>query len=261
LPGKNKKIFSGKPLIQWSIEQAAATKLFDRIVVSSDDKDILQIAKDFKKLKVVPTERHPELAGDNADMDAVLYDFFFRKENKCKYICLLPPTSPLRSPDDIKKMFKYVQMEKYWTVISVKWCDFIGWVEKPTNRGPLPTYNINQRPNRQTRNDFFLENGSIYWFKHEIFIPYGHMIANPEKTKLYEMPAERSLEIDTPLDFYIAEKVYEYQNKQPCYPTGCDNCNRKCLYNVNKKYKVGIDEHMKILDKIKKTHEWGKQDK
>jgi len=107
-------------------------------------------------------------------------------------------------------MFKYIQMEKYWTVVSVKWCDFIGWVEKPTNRGPLPTYNINQRPNRQTRNDFFLENGSIYWFKHEIFIPHGHMIANPEKTKLYEMPAERSLEIDTPLDFFIAEKVHEH---------------------------------------------------
>jgi len=94
LPGKNKKLFSGKPLIQWSIEQAAETKLFDHIIVSSDDPDILKIAKDCKKLKVVPTERHPELAGDDADMDAVLYDFFARKENKCKYICLLPPHRP-----------------------------------------------------------------------------------------------------------------------------------------------------------------------
>ena len=210
LPGKNKKLFSGKPLIQWSIEQAAATKLFDHIIVSSDDPDVLQIANDCKKLKVVPVERHKELATDNADMDAVLYDFFGRKENKCKYICLLPPTSPLRSPDDIKKMYKFIQMKKYWTVISVRWSDFIGWVEQPSNHGPMPTYNINKRPNRQTRNDFFLENGSIYWFKHEIFIPYGHMIANPEKVKLYEMPLERSLEIDTPFDFFLAEKTYEF---------------------------------------------------
>lgn len=210
LPGKNKKLFLGKPLVQWSIEQAAATKLFDAIFVSSDDPDILQIAKDCKKLKVIPVERHKELARDNSDLDEVLYDFFVRKQNKCKYICLLPPTAPLRSPKDIKEMYKYIQMDKYWTVVSVKWCDFIGWVEKPTNHGPLPTYNVEKRPNRQTRNDFFLENGSIYWFKHEVFVPYGHMIANPTKVKLYEMPLERSLEIDTPFDFFIAEKAYEY---------------------------------------------------
>ncbi len=210
LPGKNKKIFSGKPLVQWSIEQAAATKLFDHIIVSSDDPDVLQIAHDCKKLKVVPVERHKELATDTADMDEVLYDFFARKENKCKYICLLPPTSPLRSPEDIKNMYRFIKMKKYWTVISVKWSDFIGWVEKPTNKGPIPSYNVQKRPNRQTRNDFFLENGSIYWFKHEIFIPYGHMIANPSKVKLYEMPTERSLEIDTPFDFYMCERAHEF---------------------------------------------------
>jgi CMP-N-acetylneuraminic acid synthetase len=209
LPGKNKKLFAGKPLVQWSIEQASATKLFDHIIVSSDDPDILQIAKDCKKMKVVPVERHAELCTDTSDMDDVLYDFFARPGNKCKYICLLPPTSPLRLPEDIRKMFRFIKMKKYWTVISVKWCDFIGWVEKPNNHGPLPTYNIGKRPNRQTRNDFFLENGSIYWFKHDVFIPYGHMISNPAKVKLYEIPAERSFEIDTPFDFKIAEKVHE----------------------------------------------------
>ena len=210
LPGKNKKIFHGKPLIQWSIEQAAETKLFDHIIVSSDDEDVLQIASELKKLKVVPVERLPELATDTADMDDVLYDFFAREGNECKYICLLPPTSPLRLPEDIKAMFKFIKMKKYWTVISVKWCDFIGWVEQPTNMGPLPMYNVAKRPNRQTRNDFFLENGSIYWFKHDIFVPYGHMIANQTRVKLYEMPMERSLEIDTPFDFYLAEKAYEF---------------------------------------------------
>ena len=212
LPGKNKKLFAGKPLVQWSIEQAAETKLFDAIVVSSDDEDVLQIASDCKKMKVVPVERHPELAGDDSDLDSVLFDFLVRPENKCDYICLLPPTSPLRSSKDIKAMFRFIKMKKYWTVISVTWNDFIGWVKQPTNKGPLPTYNIDKRPNRQTRDDFFMETGSIYWFKHEVFIPYGHMIANPNKVKLYEIPAERSLEIDTPFDFYIAEKAYEYSS-------------------------------------------------
>jgi len=210
LPGKNKKLFHGKPLIRWTIEQAAETKLFDHIFVSSDDEDVLQIARDLKKLKVVPLERHPELATDTADMDDVLYDFFGRPENECKYICLLPPTSPVRDPQDIVKMFRFVKMKKYWTVLTVKWCDYMGWIGNPTNKGPLPTYNIGRRPTRQSRDDFFLEVGSIYWFKHEIFRAYGHMIANPAKVKLYELPAERGLEIDTPFDFYMAERAYEY---------------------------------------------------
>lgn len=212
LPGKNKKIFAGKPLVQWSIEQAAATKLFDHIIVSSDDEDILKIAHDCKKLKVIPVERHPELCGDNADLDDVLYDFFGRPENTCTHICLLPPTAPLRKPEDIKAMHRFLRYKKYWTVISVKWCDFIGWVGQPTNQGPLPTYNVARRPNRQRRNDYFLENGSIYWFKHEVFKAYGHMIANHLKVKLYEMPPERSLEIDTHFDFYMAEKAHEYSS-------------------------------------------------
>ena len=210
LPGKNKKLFHGKPLVQWSIEQAAETKLFDHIFVSSDDEDILQIARDLKKLKVVPLERHPELATDTSDMDDVLYDFFGRPENKCEYICLLPPTSPVRDPQDIIKMFRFIKMKKYWTVLTVKWCDYMGWIGNPTNKGPLPTYNISKRPTRQSRDDFFLEVGSIYWFKREIFKVYGHMIANPAKVKLYELPAERGLEIDTPFDFYMTERAYEY---------------------------------------------------
>jgi len=214
LPGKNKKLFAGKPLVQWSIEQAAATKLFDHIFVSSDDEDVLQIAKDCKKMKVVPLERHKELATDTADMDEVLYDFFGRPKNKCENICLLPPTSPLRLPEDISNMFKYLKYKKYWTIVSVKWSDMIGWIGNPTNRGPLPTYNVEKRPNRQTRDDYFLENGSIYWFRHEIFKVYGHMIANHAKVKLFEMPAERSLEIDTPFDFYLAERAYEYSSME-----------------------------------------------
>jgi CMP-N-acetylneuraminic acid synthetase len=219
LPGKNKKIFAGKPLIQWTIEQAAATKVFDHIIVSSDDDDILQIAKDCKRLKVVPVQRHPKLATDTIDMDAVLYDFFGRPTNKCKYVCLLLPTAPLRSVYDIRETYKFIQMKKYWTVVSVRWCDFIGWVEKPTNHNrPWPTYNINNRPNRQTRDDFFLENGSIYWFKREPFVEYGHMIMSPDHIKLYEMPAERSLEIDTGFDFFLAEKAHEYSSIQKKHP-------------------------------------------
>jgi CMP-N-acetylneuraminic acid synthetase len=207
VPGKNKKMFKGKPLVQWSIEHAKETKLFDYIFVSSDDDDILQIAKDCN---VIPVERHKELANDTANLDEVLYDFFSRPGHECTNVCLLPPTSPLRLAKDITAMYRFIKMKKYWTVISVRWDDFIGWVDKATNKGAIPTYNVSNRPRRQERNNFFMENGAIYWFKHEIFIAYGQVIANPYKVKLWEMPVERSLEIDTPFDFYMNERAYEY---------------------------------------------------
>jgi CMP-N-acetylneuraminic acid synthetase len=47
-----------------------------------------------------------------------------------------------------------------------------------------------------------------------VFIAYGQVIANPYKVKLWEMPVERSLEIDTPFDFYLAERAYEYTSME-----------------------------------------------
>jgi CMP-N-acetylneuraminic acid synthetase len=207
LPGKNKRMFHGKPLIQHSIEQAQACKFFDSIVVSSDDEDCLRIAKDCG---VIPYFRHAILAEDKTHIDDVLYDYFVREENHCKYICLLNPTSPLRSVEDIVKSYKYIKMKKYWSVVSVVWNDFIGWIEKPSNKGPMCTYSLDKRPNRQSRGDFFLENGAIYWLNHEVILTMGNLIGNPLKVKLYEMSKERSLEIDDKFDFFLAERAYEY---------------------------------------------------
>lgn len=211
LPGKNKKLFHGKPLVQWSIDQVKESGIFDAIVVSSDDNDILKIAQDCE---VTPHMRHPELAKDNTRIDDVLYDFFARPGAECEYICLLNPTSPLRTSEDIKATYKFIQMKKYHTVISVKWCDYIGWVENPNDKGPIPSYNVEKRPNRQNRNDFFLENGSIYWFKSEFLMAYGNIIGNFRKAKLYEMPPERSLEIDNEFDWFLAERTYEYTSME-----------------------------------------------
>jgi CMP-N-acetylneuraminic acid synthetase len=172
------------------------------------------MAETWGDKKVLPVQRHVELATDETSIDEVLYDWFARPGNECKYICLLNPTSPLRTSQDIKEMYRFIKKEKYDTVISVKWCDYIGWVEKATNKGPICSYNIGKRPNRQSRNDFFLENGSIYWFKHETIRLYGNMIGNPNRVKLYEMPLERSLEIDTKFDFYMAERAYEYSSME-----------------------------------------------
>lgn len=210
LPGKNKKPFCGKPLILWSIEQAKESGVFDRIVVSSDDPDILKIADEAG---VVPVQRQSELAQDNTDVTDVIYDFFARDDNKTEYVCLLNPTHPLRTADDIKETFKFVQMKKYDAVVTVVWNDILGWIGQPTKVGPMPMYIIDKRPTKKSRDDWYLENGCIYWCKHSVIMDTGTFVGMPEKVKLYEMPKNRSLEIDDAFDFYLCEKAMEYNQR------------------------------------------------
>jgi len=211
LPGKNKKLFHGKPLVQWSIDQAKEAGVFDKIVVSSDDSDILAMAD---KSGVIPVERHAQLATDEAQIEDVVYDFFARKENETNYGCLLNPTHPLRTVEDIRKTFKYIQKKKYYAVVSVVWNDILGWVGNPSKKGPMSMYLIDKRPTKKSRDDWYLENGCIYWFKIETVLATGTFIGQPGNVKLYEMPKERSLEIDDSFDWYLCEKAWEWNNAE-----------------------------------------------
>lgn len=211
IPGKNKKLFCGKPLVQWSIDQAKESKLFDKIVVSSDDSDILDIAK---SCGVEAHDREDDLSGDAVSLDDVLYVYFGKPENKCDYVCMLQPTSPLRSVKDITDSFRFVKMKKYWSVVGVTWNPIMGWVKHAARQGGKPTnatlYLINDRPNRQNRENFFLENGAIYWVRWNMLMNLKNRICAPSRTHLHEMPLERSMEADSPFDWFLMEKTHEY---------------------------------------------------
>ena len=207
LPGKNKKDFCGKPLVQWSIDQAKESKLFEKIIVSSDDEDVLGIAE---KCGVEAVPRVADLSGDDVQIDDVMYDYFVRQPNSCEYICLLQPTSPLRSVSDITESYKNVRKKKWWSAVGVQWNPVMGWVKDAAKSGNLCIYQIHKRPNRQSRDNFFLENGAIYWVKQGVFLNAGNRIINPVQTYLHVMPPERSLEVDTPYDWFLAEKTFEW---------------------------------------------------
>jgi CMP-N-acetylneuraminic acid synthetase len=207
IPGKNKKDFCGKPLVQWSIDQAKESKLFDKIIVSSDDADILDIAD---KSGVVAEPRVEQLSGDDVATDDVMFDYFAHNANQCELICLLQPTSPLRSVEDITATYKQIKKKKWWSLVSVCWNPVMAWVDEPTKKGSLCLYQIHKRPNRQSRDNFYLENGAVYWVKQGVFLGAGNRIITPTKTCIYEMPLERGLEVDTPYDWFVAEKTYEW---------------------------------------------------
>jgi CMP-N,N'-diacetyllegionaminic acid synthase len=104
LPRKNILPLLGKPLIAWTIEKALASQYLDKIIVSTDDEEIGQIAREYGA--EVPFVRPAELATDTATTIEVIYHalaFFKERGITFDYLALLEPTSPLRAEGDIDK--------------------------------------------------------------------------------------------------------------------------------------------------------------
>src|SRR5690554_709385 len=105
LPRKNVLPLAGKPLICWTIEAALEAKLNARIMVTSDDEEILAIARQYQGQGVIAYKRPDELATDTASTADVLIDAVEAEQaadHDPKTLVLLQPTSPLRNAEDIR---------------------------------------------------------------------------------------------------------------------------------------------------------------
>src|SRR3989344_6845134 len=121
IPGKNIKKFAGKPLIAYTIEQALACKLADKIVVDTDSKEIAKIAKEHGA--EVSFLRPAKLAQDKSMViDSIIYmlDRLEKEQNyRPTHLLLLQTTSPLREIKDIKDCWKLMQSTGATTVLTV----------------------------------------------------------------------------------------------------------------------------------------------
>ena len=123
LPGKNIMPMCGKPLIGWTIEKAKKSKYLDTILVSTDDQEIADIAKNFGAY--VPFIRPAEFATDESSSYDVIrhaLSYFENKESELfDFIVLLEPTSPLREDDDIDKMLEIIaaRQDEFDAIVSI----------------------------------------------------------------------------------------------------------------------------------------------
>lgn len=209
LPRKNVKSLLGKPLIAWTIEQALASKYLDRVVISTDDKEIAEISKKYGA--EVPFMRPKELAEDNAKgIDVVLHVIDWLKENNKKkhydLIMLLQPTSPLRKSEDIDKAIELLFLKEAKAIVSVCEVDHHPlWSNTLPEDGCMKDFikQESMNKNRQELPVFYRLNGAIY-------LAYCNYIKERksffgEKTFTYIMPRERSIDIDDEIDFELAE--------------------------------------------------------
>lgn len=119
IPKKNIKNFNGKPMIQWSIEAAEESGIFDHIIVSTDDDDIAQIAERLGAW--VPFRRPAELSDDYTNTTAVIAHatrWCIDRDIDTSTVCCLYATSPFVLPSDLIEAYRIIRSENWEFVFS-----------------------------------------------------------------------------------------------------------------------------------------------
>jgi len=221
IPKKNIRNFCCKPLITWTIEQAQNCKFFDKLIVSTDDNQIAKISKDYGA--EVPFLRPKELATDNSStIDTIIHTINFMENQSYhpEVVVLLQPTSPLRTSEDIETALRlFIDHKKNCSsVISVTEYDHSPyWSLKIENEYLKPNFGEKfLKMRRQDLPQLYMPNGSIYISSTEDLRKFNGFFG--DKIIPYIMPKERSVDIDTTLDFKLAELLLgeRHETDQDC---------------------------------------------
>lgn len=210
VPKKNIKDLNGKPLIAYTIEAALNSGVVDKVIVSTDSKEIAAVAESYGA--EVPFLRPEHLATDGAkSIDVILHavEWLENNDQKYEYVLLLQPTSPLRNSQDIANACNLIIENDYDSIISV--------MEAPHNPDTyfvLENGLINEQSirkvahvNRQTQETYYKINGAIYCVNWEQL--KKHKTWYLANTLAYTMPKERSVDVDDLLDFELVELLLQ----------------------------------------------------
>jgi len=204
LPRKNVMDFMGKPLIHWTVKAALDSGVCDRVTVNTDDPEIAAAGRDAGA--DVPFLRPAHLATSEATTFDVVQHAIETLNDTPEYVVLLQPTSPLRNGGDIAAAFALIERTCAPAVVSVSRFDkpwpVLRRVDDANVICELPEP-ADGRPTHQL-------NGAVYIERLQPFLETRSF--TPPGTLAYEMPSDRSVDVDTALDFKIALTV-AMQNK------------------------------------------------
>ncbi|MAZ41021.1 acylneuraminate cytidylyltransferase [bacterium] len=207
IPRKNVRDLCGRPLICHTIDTANKSKLLSRSIISTDDTEIAEIAK--KCGGEVPFMRPKELAQDESTSIEVIQNVIetLKKEGeKYDYVMILQPTSPLRTAEDIDGCIAVAQKTNADSVMSMKEADdFSAKKMKKIVDGKIEPYFEDEGKESSRRQDLekaYKRNCAIYLTKTNLILK-GDLFGN--NSQAYIMPEERSVDINQPVDFELAE--------------------------------------------------------
>lgn len=205
IPRKNVLPIAGKPLIAWTIEAALAAKSIDSVVVTTDNAEIAEVA--VRHGADIPFLRPAELAQDETPgIDPVLHAIAALPGYD--RVVLLQPTSPLRSTDDIEAAIGMAADGP--AVVGVTEAPHANWIFAMDCSGLL---DIGAAPpaRRQDVAKRYVLNGAIYVSDCDA-LRSSHSFLGPN-TAGYVMPADRSVDIDGPLDWKLAELLLRERDR------------------------------------------------
>ena len=206
IPNKNLKEFKGKPLIQWTIEQAHKSEFIDRVIVSTDNNEIANISR--KLDAEVPFIRPDYLATDTSSiLETVIYTL--DKLEEINDLILLQPTSPLRRVADINNIVRLRSDNNRSSAVSVKEIsEYPEWMIRIKNNY-LSNYfsDIKSTKRRQDLEKIYILNGSLYLTTRRHLYTNQSFIS--DETIPYIMKKEFSIDIDDESDWNYAEYIYD----------------------------------------------------
>jgi len=207
---KNLRDLAGKPLIAWTIEAVLACMNIDRVIVSTDSQEIANVACHYGA--EVPFIRPAELARDETpSISTVVHAVEWVEKNEGYWadcVMCLQPTSPLCATQDIQGTLDLLNIQDAEGVVSVTASEAHPyWMKQLDHEGRLtdflpPPSSVHRR---QDLPQLYSLNGAIYMAKRDILVDRRTWYT--PRTFGYIMPTDRSLDINTPWDLYLAELI------------------------------------------------------
>lgn len=207
LPRKNVLFAAGRPLIAWTVEAALSSTTVNRVVLSSDDEEIMRVAAEAGC--EVPFRRPVELATDKAStMDVVIHAL--QMLPGFEFVVLLQPTSPLRTGADIDAAFRFMAEHNAPACVSVTEVDQSPyWMFRLSGDDRLtgllePLSGVGRR---QDLPPVYTLNGAIYIARVDWLLRSKNFISS--ETVAFQMPKEKSIDIDDAYDFQRFRQLVE----------------------------------------------------
>ncbi|MDY3677858.1 MAG: acylneuraminate cytidylyltransferase family protein [Actinomyces urogenitalis] len=208
IPRKNLRDVGGKPLVVWTIEQALTSTSDLRVVVSTEDTEIAQVAR-AAGAEVI--SRPAELAQDTTATEPVVVhamDVLAEQGYEPDYVMLLQATSPVRRPGTIDRALTQIVQTGVDSLVGVvPQTPFLWWTARDSH-GPTADFDVNHRPRRQelTVDQMrYRETGSLYVTRPWVYREHQNRIGG--KIGLFVMDEVEGVDIDSPLDLALAGKT------------------------------------------------------
>lgn len=216
IPRKNIKLFHGKPIIAYSIQCALDSGCFDRVIVSTDDEEIAQVA--LKYGAEVPFMRPAELADDYATTIAVIKHAITeldRSDNDIRLVCCIYPAAPLLLKEDLQQGLDVISKQD-----NVEYVFSAVEYESPIQRAIrlggngevnmlLPEYEMTRSQDLERT---YHDAGQFYWGRKDAFAQEKMIYA--AHSRIINIPSVRTVDIDTPQDWELAEAIFHFYKQR-----------------------------------------------